>query len=97
LVERLTARGGGNGNNKAPVPSAEWAKIVTGPVREYRDMATARLAGHLLRRWVDINVVVALLRAWNQTTCEPPLPDADLLTTLHRIARKEAARIERKG
>jgi hypothetical protein len=95
LVEKLTARGSSN-NNKAPVPSAEWAKLVSGKISEYRDLAAARLAGHLFRRWVDTGVVVALLRAWNQTTCEPPLPDDELLAILHRIGGKEAARIKQR-
>jgi hypothetical protein len=94
LVERLAIR---SGNNKAPVPSEEWERIVTGPITEYRDMAVAKVAGHLLRRWVDVDVVVSLMRGFNAMHCVPPFTDNELMAILNRIANREADRRERAG
>jgi hypothetical protein len=99
LIEKVIRRGRNSDSESAarPVPpSAEWAKLVTGPITEYRDMAAARLAGHLFRRWVDVDVVITLMQDWNLKHCVPPLTDSELLRILNRIADKEAARLERK-
>jgi hypothetical protein len=93
LVEKLTARCGGNGASRGPVPSAEWERIVSAPVTEYQDMAIARLADHLFRRWCDINVVIALLCAWNAQRCVPPLAEHEVIKILERIAASEARRL----
>jgi hypothetical protein len=95
LIEKLAVRTT-NSSNSAPVPSAEWQKLVTGPITEYRDMAAARIAGHLFRRWVDIDVVVSLMRGWNVMHCVPPLTDGELISILNRIADREATRLERE-
>jgi hypothetical protein len=94
LIERLTARKSSN-NISAPGPSADWAKLVTGAITEYRDMAAAKIAGHLFRRWVDIDVVVSLVQGWNVMHCVPPLTDGELMRILNRIADREATRLER--
>ena len=39
-----------------------------------RNDAVTRLAGYLLRRWVDPVITHELLQAWNQACCRPPLP-----------------------
>jgi hypothetical protein len=96
LIEKLAARAT-NSTNCAPVPSTKWAKLVAGPITEYRDMAAARIAGHLFRRWVDIDVVVSLMRGWNVMHCVPPLTDGELISILNRIADREAMRLEREN
>jgi hypothetical protein len=92
LVEKLACRNNSN-NTVMPVPSAEWERIVTGPITAYQDIAAARIAGHLLRRWVNVHVVVALMRAWNCMHCIPPMTDGELMSVINRIANKEADRL----
>jgi len=98
LIEKLTdpkARLTHTNTNGAalPVPSAEWEKLVTGPITEYRDLAAARIVGHLLRRWVNVHVAVSLMRGWNVMHCIPPLTDGELMKVINRIADKEADRM----
>jgi hypothetical protein len=97
LIEKLTVRSTeGNGALHEPVPAAEWKRIVTGPVTEYRDKAAAKLAGHLLRRGVDIDVVIAAVRGWNAMHCVPPLADDEVMKILARIAYRETLRLNQE-
>lgn len=96
LIEKLAEPKAHINGAAFPVPSAEWESLVVGPVTEYRDMAIARLAGHLLRRWADVHVTVSLLRAWNMCHCVPPLTDGEIIKIINRIANKEADRLERE-
>jgi hypothetical protein len=74
-------------------PASEWREIVTGGVSELtRDTTITRLAGHLLRRYVDPYVTLELLQVWNRARCRPPLPDADIAKCVNSIARKELRR-----
>jgi hypothetical protein len=96
LIEKLSVRS--NNNIVAlPKPSNYWVKVVAGPITEYRDLAAARIAGHLFRRWVDIDVAVSLMRGWNVMHCIPPLTDGELIKILDRIADREAMRLEREN
>jgi hypothetical protein len=91
-------RNNGDGNSpREPVPAAEWERIVTGPVTEYRDMALAKIAGHLLRRWVDDSVALSLIKSWNSNHCVPPLTDDKVLRIFERIADKEAQRVNERS
>jgi hypothetical protein len=96
LVEKLTTKQS-NGSPREPVPAGEWERIVTGPITEYRDLAIARIAGHLFRRWVDISVAISLVKAWNVSHCVPPLSDNEVTTILSRIAQKEAKRLDEES
>lgn len=76
-------------------PAEEWRSLTSGGVSEGgRNAAVARLAGHLLRRYVDPYVVLDLIRAWNLAACTPPLPDEEVTITVNSIARREARRRE---
>ena len=59
-----------------------------------RNRTIASLAGHLLRNRIDPWVTIHLLRAWNQTRCEPPLADVEVVRTVRSIARREIERRE---
>jgi Bifunctional DNA primase/polymerase, N-terminal/Primase C terminal 1 (PriCT-1) len=73
--------------------ATEWRALVSESVPEGRRNDTiARLAGHLLRRYVDPHVVLDLLLAWNFTRCCPPLDRADVVRTVDSIAGKELRR-----
>jgi hypothetical protein len=99
LIERLTARTTTDGGARPagePLPSDVWSKLTREPVMEYRDMAATRIAGHLFCHSCDYVLVLGLLHAWNATWCKPPLDYHELKRIVDRIARREAARIERQ-
>jgi hypothetical protein len=78
---------------KAPLASQEWRQLVREGVTEgKRNDAAARLAGHLLRRYVDPHVALDLLMAWNVTRCTPPLAAVEITTIVNSIARCELKR-----
>jgi hypothetical protein len=90
LIEQLVKRTASK--HKDANPSEVWQRLTDKVIREYRDMAAAQVAGHLLRRWVDPYLVAGLLHAWNQIYVEPPLSDDELRKILDRIARREDLR-----
>lgn len=74
-------------------PATEWRELVRDEIAEGRRNDTiARIAGHLLRRYVDPHVVLELLLAWNATRCRPPLDRADVVLIVNSIAGKELRR-----
>ena len=74
-------------------PSSEWRDLFQRDVpMGSRDCTVAKLAGHLLRRWIDPVVALELLQAWNATRCVPPLPAADIERIVGSIAGKELRR-----
>jgi hypothetical protein len=94
LIARLSSPGSVNarGTPEDITPPEVWQRLTGGTIREYPDAAAARVAGHLLRRWVDPYLVAGLLHAWNQTYVQPPLPDDELRRILDRVARLEDRR-----
>ena len=85
---------------KAQSPSAarpveEWVVLLRNGVDEdQRDQTLTRLAGHLLRHYVDPDVVLELLRLWNATRCRPPLDAAQVEKVVVSVMRKELRRRE---
>jgi hypothetical protein len=74
-------------------PPQAWRQLVCGEISEGRRNDTvAKLAGHLLRRYIDPHVALDLLMAWNQTRCQPPLALAEIKTIVDSIARRELKR-----
>jgi hypothetical protein len=68
--------------------SVRWRRLVREGIDEGRRNDTiASLAGHLLRREVDAEVVLELLLAWSRTHCRPPLPDDEVRRVVQSIAR----------
>ena len=91
LTERTRTAASPPGASTKLIASGVWQRL-TEPVTEYADMAAARIAGHLLRRWVDPYLVAGLLHAWNRTYVRQPLPDDELRSILNRIAQREDRR-----
>jgi putative DNA primase/helicase len=70
-----------------------WRKLIAEGVSEgRRNHAIARLAGLLLRRYVDPLVVLDLCRTWNTGRCRPPLDDDELEKTVDSICAREMRR-----
>jgi hypothetical protein len=98
LIERLKERVMSNdaGTPAEPIASDMWAQLTRQPISQYRDMAAARIAGHLFRHSCDYQLVLGLLHAWNSAWCKPPLGYHELKRIVDRIANREAERIERE-
>jgi len=78
---------------RAPELPENWRLLVADGVREgRRNEAIARLAGHLLRKYLDPYVTLDLCRAWNSFRCRPPLPDHEVTRTVESIAARELRR-----
>lgn len=78
---------------KAPVAAQDWRQLVGNGVTEgKRNDAAARLAGHLLRRYVDPRVALELVLAWNIARCAPPLAAGEITTIVNSIAKCELTR-----
>lgn len=68
--------------------ATHWPGLIRERIAEGRRNDTiASLAGHLLRREVDPDVVLELLLAWNRSHCAPPLGDDEVARTVASIAR----------
>jgi Bifunctional DNA primase/polymerase, N-terminal/Primase C terminal 1 (PriCT-1) len=73
---------------RAGHPPAHWRRLAREGVNEgARNATLASLAGHLLWREVDPEVVMELLLAWNRARCRPPLADAEVAGVVESIAR----------
>ena len=65
-----------------------WRQLIREDIAEgSRNNTSASLTGHLLRREVDLDVVLELMLAWNRSHCRPPLPDDEVARVVHSIAR----------
>jgi hypothetical protein len=89
LLERIASPTNGNGCT----PPADWAALVAAGVDEgARDSTVTRLAGYLLRRYVDPHTALDFLLCWNALRCRPPLPDEDVTRIVNSICGKELRR-----
>lgn len=70
-----------------------WRQVSRGGAElGHRNATVTSLAGHLLRYGVDPEVVLELLRGWNQGRCHPPLPDHEVVRCVDSIAARELRR-----
>ena len=91
LAAPTTRDKGANG----ATPAESWRDLVRDGVGEGQrnDMIT-RLAGHLLRRYVDPLVALEFLLAWNESRCRPPLAEGEVTMIVDSICSLE---MERRG
>lgn len=88
MPEWLRAIVGGSAHHPGHPPS-HWRALVRRGVEEgARNASLASLAGHLLWRQVDPDVVLELLLSWNRQRCRPPLADEEVAATVASIARR---------
>jgi len=74
-------------------PVSQWRELVCNGIAEgQRNSSAARLAGYLLRRFIDPFVVLELVQCWNGTHCCPPLSPDEIITIVNSICGRELAR-----
>lgn len=74
------------------VPTSEWLRIVRDGLTEgERNHGLARLTGHLLRRYVDVDLAAELVHLVN-ARCRPPLPSPEVDRIVESIAGRELQR-----
>lgn len=69
----------------------EWLDILGGISEGGRNIACAKLTGHLLQNNVHENVTYKIIELWNEQN-NPPLSDKELNRTFESILRKEIER-----
>jgi hypothetical protein len=70
-----------------------WAAVALASVPEgQRNDTAASVIGHLLRRYTEPQLAFALVRAWNNERCRPPLPQDELARTFNSVLAKELRR-----
>jgi hypothetical protein len=79
-------------NGSGPTPATDWQDLIKGVGEGARDCSLAKLSGYLLRRRVDPFITHELIRSFNTTRCEPPLPDRDVERIVNSIAGRELRR-----
>jgi hypothetical protein len=80
-----------NENGRA-VPAAEWLRIVRDGLDDgERNQGLSRLTGHLLRRYVDVDLTAELVQLVNDR-CRPPLPAGEVERIIDSIAGRELRR-----
>ena len=83
---------------KSSAAPPAWRELAAGGVAEgERNSTITKLAGYLLRRYVEPGLVLELLRAFNATRCTPPLPAADVRRIVDSICGAELKRRHRHG
>jgi hypothetical protein len=91
LIERVSAPQGPSQRT----PTGEWVAIVReGLVEGQRNDGLARIVGHLLRRYVDVDLAGELAHLVNQR-CQPPLPRAEVDQIVESVAGLELRRRRR--
>jgi hypothetical protein len=75
-----------------------WVRMLRDGVTEGgRNAALAALVGHLLRRYVDVDVVAELAHLVNQHRWRPPLDRREVDTVINSISRAELYRRQRSA
>lgn len=80
-------------NNAYKRDDSHWQTIAYGGLSEGdgRNNALASITGHLMRKNVDINLVIGLLTTWNDSN-NPPLQLKEFERTVRSIITKELQR-----
>ncbi len=77
----------------ARTPAEVWVRLIRDGLAEgQRNDGLARLVGHLLRRYVDVDLVAELAQLVNSHKCKPPLAGAEVDRIIDSISTREAQR-----
>jgi hypothetical protein len=79
-------------------PPERWRSFVEDSYQgSHRGHAVARLAGLLMRKYVDPYVVLSLCQLFNMHRCQEPLTWGEVLRIVNAVANREADRREQSG
>jgi Bifunctional DNA primase/polymerase, N-terminal/Primase C terminal 1 (PriCT-1) len=85
----------GTAGTPKAAPPQEWEGLVsTGAGNGTRNQNLTRIAGHLMRRFVNPQLAYSLIQSWNAQNCHPPLSAREVSTLCDSIAAKELHRRE---
>jgi hypothetical protein len=91
----LIAKGGGSAKKEAAYSAGEWTSFLDDHVDgSRRSAAIARISGILLRRYVEPEIALGLVRSWNESRCHPPLDSEAVERIMRNITRRETARVK---
>ena len=92
---KLIAKGRNGDGEPMPTSPEAWRSFIDDAHEgSHRGGAVARLAGLLLRKYVDPYLVVSLCQMFNADRCVEPLARAEVFCIVNDIARREADRRE---
>ena len=78
-------------------PPEAWRSFIDNAYEgSHREHAVARLAGYLLRKYVDPRLALSLCQFFNADRCFEPLARAEVFRIVNAIADREADRRERE-
>lgn len=74
-------------------PKSFWSAMLESGVTEgKRNQSVAEITGHLLRRYIDPELVIHIIKAINNEYVKPPLPPTEIERIVESIAGKELKR-----
>lgn len=78
---------------KQAKPSEHWKCLSSGNIGEgTRNSTITKIAGHLLRRFVDPHLAYLAVHAINETKCVPPMDASEVDKIIESIGRREISR-----
>ncbi|MFC5713832.1 bifunctional DNA primase/polymerase [Thalassorhabdus alkalitolerans] len=77
-------------------PTEYWTEIFRGVNSGKRNNSAASLCGYLLKKDITPELVVEIMKLWNQSRVYPPLNVKELERVIDSIAGKELARRQRR-
>lgn len=80
-------------SGEAAAPTVWQAMLRDGIPEGTRNSSLASVTGHLLRRWVDVDLVALLVHQVNERSCRPPLPRGEVDRIIDSIESCEARRL----
>ena len=97
LVELTRADGSGRDGRTVTQPNVWTAMLGDGIPEGRRNASLHRLAGHLLRRWIDVDVTADLVHLVNEARCRPPLLRSEVDHVVDSAAQLEVRRLRKRG
>jgi hypothetical protein len=94
LIDLVTSKSGGA--DAPATPPEVWRSFIEDTFEgSHRSHAIARLAGMLLRKYVDPYVTLSLCQLFNMVRCTEPLTWGEVSQIINQVANREADRREK--
>jgi hypothetical protein len=79
------------------VPGDVWTRMQVDGIQDgSRNVDLTSVAGHLIRRYVAVDLAAALVHLVNEAWCQPPLPGSEVDRIIDSVAGMELRRRERR-